>query len=332
MASARPGAARLLGPLGAGPPRIMISGASGFLGRHVRDAAAAAGLDVITAGRSALPGSLAHCQLDLAADEPAALAATLAAQAPDVVVNCAGATGGEIAELAAANVTGTASLVRALRRTGRAIRLVHLGSAAEYGPSTPGTAVAESATARPAGAYGVTKLAATRLIELGRATGLDAVVLRVFNPVGPGAPATILPGRLVSELRQAAAGGQAVRLGPLDAVRDFIDARDVADAAVAAALAPALPAAVINVGSGTGVPVRSLVRELVAISGYDGPVVEETGVPDAGRSGRDSPALALSWQQADIGRARRDLDWQPRRDLATSLADLWEECLAPSPG
>ena len=203
--SARPGAARLLGPLGGGPPRVMIIGASGFLGRHVRDGAAAAGMDVITAGRSPLPGSRAHCLLDLTADEPAGLAATLAAQAPDVVVNCAGATGGDIAELAAANMTGTASLVRALRRTGRVIRLVHLGSAAEYGPSVPGTAVAESAPARPAGAYGVTKLAATRLIELGRATGLDAVVLRVFNPVGPGAPATTLPGRLVSELRQAAA-------------------------------------------------------------------------------------------------------------------------------
>jgi len=236
--SARPGAARLLGPLGAGPPRVMIIGASGFLGRHVRDRATAAGMDVITAGRSPLPGSRAHCLLDLTADEPAGLAATLAAQAPDVVVNCAGATGGDIAELAAANMTGTASLVRALRRTGRVIRLVHLGSAAEYGPSVPGTAVAESAPARPAGAYGVTKLAATRLIELGRATGLDAVVLRVFNPVGPGAPGGILPGRLVSEFRRALTDGSQVQLGPLDAVRDFVDARDVADAVIAAALAP----------------------------------------------------------------------------------------------
>jgi nucleoside-diphosphate-sugar epimerase len=308
----------------------MVIGASGFLGRHVRDGAAAAGLDVITAGRSARPDSRAHCQLDLTADDPAGLAAMLAAQAPDVVVNCAGATGGDVAELAAANVTGTATLVRALRRTGRSIRLVHLGSAAEYGPGVPGIAVAESAPARPAGAYGVTKLAATRLIELGRATGLDAVVLRVFNPGGPGAPGTILPGRVASELRQAAAQGREVRLGPLDAVRDFVDVRDVADAAVAAVLAPSLPGAVINVGSGTGVPVRTLVRELVAISGYDGPVVEQAGVPDAGRAGRDTPP-GLSWQQADIARAWRDLDWRPRRGLATSLADLWEECLAPSP-
>jgi NDP-hexose 4-ketoreductase len=301
----------------------MIIGASGYLGRHIRDAARAAGLEVTTAGRSPLPDSRVHCLVDLATDSPAGLAATLAEQAPDVVVNCAGATGGDVAALAAANVTGTATLVSALRRTGRSIRLVHLGSAAEYGPSEPGTSVAESDPARPAGAYGATKLAATRLVELGRLTGLDAVVLRVFNPVGPGAPDTILPGRLVGELRRAAAEGSDVRLGPLDAVRDFVDARDVADAAVAAAVAPVLPAAVINVGSGTGVPVRTLVRELVAISGYDGSVTERAAADGAGAGG-------TSWQQADIGRARRDLDWQPRRELAAALADLWEECHAPA--
>jgi nucleoside-diphosphate-sugar epimerase len=302
----------------------MLIGASGYLGRHVRDRAAVAGLDVVTAGRSPLPDSRAHCQVDLAADPPATLAAAFAEHAPDVVVNCAGATGGDVAALAAANVTGTASLVTALRRTGRSIRLVHLGSAAEYGPSEPGTAVTETDPARPAGTYGATKLAGTRLVELGRATGLDAVVLRVFNPVGPGAPESILPGRLVGELRRAAAGGDVV-LGALDAVRDFVDARDVADAVIASALAPALPAAVINIGSGTGVPVRTLVRELVAISGYDGPVTEQAA-PDRSGSG------SASWQQADIGRARRDLDWQPRRSLAASVADLWEDCCAPAPG
>ena len=326
------------GPLAGRPRRILIIGARGYLGRHVRDAAEAAGLDVVTAGRSPLPDSRAHCLLDLAADSPAALAAVLSGQAPEVVVNCAGATGGDVGTLAAANVTGTATLVSALRRTGRSIRLVHLGSAAEYGPSEPGTAVAESDPARPAGAYGATKLAATRLVELGRVTGLDAVVLRVFNPVGPGAPESILPGRLVGELRRAAADGSEVRLGPLDAVRDFVDARDVANAALAAALAPSWPPAVINIGSGTGVPVRTLVRELVAISGYDGPVIESTVVDgtvveSAVMTGRPSGgAPGLSWQQADIGRARRDLGWQPRRSRAESLADLWEDCHALAPG
>lgn len=313
----------MTGSLAGGPSRVLVIGAGGFLGGHVRDQAAAAGLDVVTAGRSPLPGSPSHCRIDLAATDPAGLARTLSQQAPDVVINCAGATGGDVPTLAAANVTGPAALVTALRQTGRAIRLVHLGSAAEYGPGEPGVPVDEAAPARPASAYGATKLAATALVELGRATGLDAVVLRVFNPVGPGAPESLLPGRVAGEIRRAAAGGGPVRLGPLDAVRDFVDARDVADAAVAAALAPALPAAVINIGSGQATPVAAMVTALVAISGHKGPVVENAVTPEDGQAGPRGPAAARSWQQADISRARRDLAWQPRRDLDTALADLW---------
>jgi nucleoside-diphosphate-sugar epimerase len=304
--------------------RVLVLGASGFLGAHVRDRAKDAGMDVVTAGRSPLTDSRAHCQVDLSTAAPDQLATLLGMLAPDVVVNCAGATRGDVGTLAAVNVTGTAALVRALRMSGRPIRLVHLGSAAEYGPSEPGTAVAESAPARPAGAYGATKLAGTHLVELGRATGLDAVVLRVFNPVGPGAPETILPGRVVVELRRALSSGTQARLGGLDAVRDFVDARDVADAAVAAARVPVLGGAVLNVGSGIGAPVRSLVKELVAISGYDGQIRE-----DAAGSPNSS---GLSWQQADIGLVQRDLGWRPRHDLRTSLADLWEDCRVPAAG
>jgi nucleoside-diphosphate-sugar epimerase len=308
---------------GAGaPPRVLVIGASGFLGTHVRDRAGAAGIDVITAGRTRLPESRSHCLVDLTSDEPGALARVLASAAPDVVVNCAGATRGDTGHLAAVNVSGTAALVRAMRMTGRPIRLVHLGSAAEYEPSEPGSSVAETARARPASPYGATKLAATRLVELGRATGLDAVVLRVFNPVGPGAPDTILPGRVVAELRRAMATGTDAVFGPLDAVRDFVDARDVADAALAAATVPVLTSSVVNVGSGAGATARALVQELADISGYTGPVRESAG---------GSPHSAgLSWQQADIGRAGRELGWQPRHDLRTSLADMWEECRAPA--
>ena len=302
--------------------RLLVIGASGFLGRHVWQQATGAGMTVVTAGRAALPGSPEHLRLDLATTDPAELADLIAPVAPDVVVNCAGATSGAPDVLAAANVTGAYALVLAMLQGGTALpggtpaRLVHLGSAAEYGRVEPGEAVDEAAPPRPAAAYGATKLAGTRLVELGRAAGLDAVVLRVFNPVGARAPGSGLPGRVAAQLRQALAGGGDVRLGPLDAVRDFVDARDVAAAVLAAAAAASLPHPVINVGSGTGVLTRTLVKELIGISGYSGPVHEDA--PGSARSGD------LLWQQADIARARQDLGWQPRHDLAASLADLWE--------
>ena len=294
--------------------RLLIIGAGGFLGAHISRRARAAGVDVVTAGRSPLPDSLCHQRADLAADGPAAIDAMLAAVAPDAVVNCAGTTTGPPAALVAANVDGTYALVTAMLRA-TAARLVHLGSAAEYGAVQPGIPVSEEAAARPAGLYGVTKLAGTRLVGTAAAAGLDAVVLRVFNPVGPGAPVATLPGRLASELRQAPAHGTGVRLGPLDAVRDFVDARDVADAVLAAVTARALPHPVLNVGSGRAVPVRAMVSGLIAASGCPATVHEDA--PGQPRS-PDIP-----WQQADISRAGDDLGWRPCRDLATSLADLW---------
>jgi nucleoside-diphosphate-sugar epimerase len=269
---------------------------------------------VVTAGRSPLPGSPRHRLADLAAGGQAAIAMMLTEVAPDAVVNCAGAISGPPAALVAANIDGTYALVTAMLRAAPA-RLVHLGSAAEYGATEPGVPVSEQAEARPAGMYGVTKLAGTRLVGTAAAAGLDAVVLRVFNPVGPGAPAASLPGHLAAELRRALAHGTGVRLGPLDAVRDFVDARDVADAVLAAVTASSLPHPVLNVGSGLGVPVRAMVSELVAASGYPAAVRE-----DAAGQPR-SPDIP--WQQADISRAGGDLGWRPCRDLATSLADLW---------
>jgi len=296
--------------------RLLVIGASGFLGRHVCRRAEAAGAVVVTAGRAGRPGAPAYHQIDLAAADPARVAEVITSAAPDAVANCAGATTGGPDTLAPVNVTGTYALVAGMLLVGTRARLLHLGSAAEYGLSEPGTAVDEATPPRPVAPYGVTKLAGTRLVELGRAAGLDAVVLRVFNPVGSGAPGTGLPGRLAAELSRALADGGDVRLGDLDAVRDFVDARDVAAAVLAAAVAPQLPHPVLNIGSGIGVPVATLVKELVAISGYEGTV--HSGAEGSARS------LGKSWQQADITRARLDLDWRPRHDLAASLTDLWE--------
>ena len=63
------------------------------------------------------------------------------------------------------------------------------------------------------------------------------------------------------------------------------------------------------------VAVRELARQLVEISGYPGPVLEDAEPP--GRS------AGIPWQQADITRAAADIGWSPERDLRTSLADMW---------
>ncbi|MYR04502.1 NAD-dependent epimerase/dehydratase family protein, partial [Streptomyces sp. SID6139] len=76
--------------------RILVLGGTGYLGRRVTEQVRALpGAHLLTGGRTG-----AEYAVDLAADRPERLAKTLAAAAPDAVVNCAGATGGDPVTLA----------------------------------------------------------------------------------------------------------------------------------------------------------------------------------------------------------------------------------------
>ncbi|MGW2746450.1 NAD-dependent epimerase/dehydratase family protein [Streptomyces sp. NPDC001450] len=290
--------------------RILVLGGTGYLGRHVVDRLGAlTGAQVLAGGRS----PAAEFRVDLATDRPERLANTLAAAAPDAVVNCAGATGGDPVTLAEVNARGPAALCAALREAAPTARLVHLGSAAEYGPGVPDTPVTESAPACPVTPYGVTKLAGTVAVT---SAVLDGVVLRVGNPVGPGAPVASLPGRMAAQLRATGRDPEAVlRLGDLSAHRDFVDVRDLARAvALAVTTAGPLPP-VLNIGGGRAVPVRELVHGLARRARFRGRLEENAG--GSARSAR------VSWQCSDITAADRALGWRPVHGLDDALDALW---------
>ena len=118
--------------------RVLIIGASSFLGGHVLREALATGHDAVTAGRSAVPASASHHQLNLSADSLPRIAEAISSIAPHAVINCAGATSGAPDVLAAANITAVHALAAVMIRSRSAARLVHIGSAAEYGRSERG--------------------------------------------------------------------------------------------------------------------------------------------------------------------------------------------------
>ncbi|MBQ1063014.1 NAD-dependent epimerase/dehydratase family protein [Micromonospora chalcea] len=287
--------------------RVLLFGASGFIGAHVRRELAATA-DLTCPSRD---------ECDLVTAAPETLRALLDTVRPDAVVNCAGAVSGTAEDLVRANTLVTAKLVDAVAVAAPRARLVRLGSAAEYGPVPFGAAAAEDLPAAPVSAYGVSQAAATRLTELSAAAGrVDAVVLRVFNPVGPGMPRTTLLGR-VAALLSRLAPGEDLRTGPLDAYRDFVDVRDVAAAVGRAVTVTAPRARVLNVASGRAVPVRDAVHLLVSAAGR--PVrVREDHAP--------SPRSAdVGWMRADVGRAASVLGWTPEHDLYDSVGALWSQ-------
>jgi len=293
--------------------RVLVLGAGGFLGRHVRHALDAGGAETVGTGRSARPG-VDHV-IDLAAATQHELDKLITAIDPTAVVNCAGATYGTVTDLTQGNVVAVHALLSSLSWSAPTARLVQLGSAAEYGGAPHGTSQAEDYEPRPGGAYGYTKLAGTTMVLRARSQGFDAVVLRAFNVSGPGSPPSTLLGRTLSQLRV----GSEVRLGPLDTWRDFVDVRDVAAAVALALDVPDLPP-LLNVGRGQAVLARSVVDQLVAASGTGATVVEEDA-EHASHAG--SPAATVPWQQADLTTVTSHLGWSPSIDLETSIHDTW---------
>jgi len=304
--------------------RVLLLGATGFIGRHVqREFTATRPVDelVCVARADHADGDPVQVvrwrALDLVAASRQAIVDLVRDVRPSAVVNCAGVTDGDLEAQIAGNVLLVGRLLDALRDAAPAIRFVHVASAAESGASTGKSAVDEESPTEPITPYGVAKLAASQLVLAARRTaGGDGIVLRLFNPIGAGMSQGSLPGHAAAAMRDALAGGSPVRLGPLDAYRDFVDVRDVSRAIVAAAIAPSIGSPVLNVGRGEAVQARWLVRELARIAGYGGPI-EEVEDPGSPRS------QAIRWQAASIDRIREALGWQPRFTLHEALGELW---------
>ncbi|MEV5374547.1 NAD(P)-dependent oxidoreductase [Streptomyces nondiastaticus] len=306
---------------------VVVLGSGGFVGRHVCAAFARRDARVLGIVRSGTgqDTEFPTLQLDMSRAPHEQVAEVVRAQSADVVVNAAGAVWGVTDDqLVQSNVELTRRLIAALLLLDRRPRLVHLGSVQEYGPGRPGSTLGEDEPPRPVNSYGRSKLLATEAVLAATRQGqLDGVVLRIANVCGPSAPRGSLLGMIAAHLAAVTREGAgrpvpALRLSPLRARRDFIDVRDVADAVVATAGAElngtTADTRLINIGRGTAVSVRGLVNRLIALSGLDTSVIEEHEA-QGGRAGAE-------WQQVDIARARRILDWQPSRPLEQSLRDL----------
>jgi NDP-hexose 4-ketoreductase len=302
------------------PRSAVVLGGSGFLGRNVCAALLGSGwsVSVVMRGAGDPPPGCRALRLD-AVHGP--LADALAAVSPALVVNAAGALWDVTdMELTEGNVTLVARLVSAVAALAGPVRLVHFGSAYEYGSHPEGVVLEETLTERPFSRYSQTKVAGAQVVTRAVAAGsIDAVVLRIATAVGPCAPRQSLLGGLAHQL---AAQPESIDLPPISGERDIMDVRDVADAVLAAAAAPAVPP-VVNIGRGTAVPVREVVDKLIQISGSSATITRR--MPPAQR--RDAGIAA---QPMNTTLARRQLGWLPVRSLPDALQALWDSVRGPA--
>ncbi len=234
---------------------------------------------------------------------------------PSAIINGIGATVGSPRDLEEANVAVISRLLEAVQRDSN-MRVVQIGSAAEYGPVEFSAGISPTAPTNPVNEYGASKLTATRMVTQARSHGVHGVVLRLFNPLGPGLPDSSLPGRALVRIKHTLERqDSSIRFGSLSASRDFVDVRDVVDALIAAATVETPPPPILNLASGTATTARELVQTLAEIAGFDGQIDEDdAGSPRAGE---------IAWQRADVSLTVSMLGWTPRYSLRESLEWMW---------
>jgi nucleoside-diphosphate-sugar epimerase len=243
---------------------VLLLGASGFIGRAVAHALTRAGARLLVASRRARSSGTAETVQPMALDmtDAPALGELLRRLEPDVTFNLAG-YGVNPAERDDATAHAVnAESVRALAECVADLpastwpwqRLVHVGSALEYGQATGD--LREDTEARPTTLYGRTKLEGTRAVrDVAGARALRAVTARLFMVYGPGERA----GRLLPTLRAAARDGTTVRLTSGTQRRDFTYVEDAAEGLLRVGASDAEPGAVINVATGQLTTIRDFV-------------------------------------------------------------------------
>ncbi|MCX4970523.1 NAD(P)-dependent oxidoreductase [Streptomyces sp. NBC_00654] len=298
---------------------VAVLGGTGCMGRHICAAFAEQGAHVVAVSRRRTPAvdGYRFLPLDAARCTAEELAAVLAAEKVDTVVNATLGWGRTKEEMGYTNVRLVERLLCALRSMAHPPRLVHLGTIHEYGPVSHGTLIDEDVPPRPQTLYALAKLTASHMVlEAVRAGRLDGTVLRVTNTIGPHPAPESFFGALAARLRDSGAA-EGIELTIADARRDYVDVRDAADAVVRAAQSP-LAGPLVNIGRGEALHIRELVDALVRATGLAPESVRERRGAVTGRS------AGADWIRVDNSRARQLLGWQSRYGIDESMQDLWD--------
>ena len=296
--------------------RVLVTGASGFIGRRTLAPLAERGFEVHAAGRGSkapagTPGAVAWHSADLL-DASSRRALVESVGASDLLHLAWYAEPGAFWAAAenALWVAATVGLVDEFAAAG-GTRATLAGTCAEYDWSAP-QPLAENARLAPATFYGVCKDATRRVAEgLGERAGIDLAWGRIFFLYGPGEH----PARLVAAVARALVAGQRAPTSAGGQRRDFLHADDVADAFVA--LVASDVSGAVNVASGEAVAVGAVVQAIADAAGRPdlldiGAIARRPGDPDA--------------IVADVRRLRDEVGWSPQIGLADGLAatvDWW---------
>ena len=304
--------------------RLLITGASGFVGAKTLELALAAGHEVAATVRPQSParrlakfaGRYEHLSLELG-DRPA-LAAAFGKFRPEVIVHLAWAGVANKARFDLTQITENIDAACALVEAGAAAgcsAFIGTGSQGEYGA---GTAMLEDSLPEPTTLYGAAKVSTLYLTrQLAAQAGMRHAWLRLFSTYGPDDNEGWLIPMLITQMLR----GERPQTTLGTQYWDWLHVDDVARGVLAAATTP-VAQGVFNLGSGEAVQVRHAVETIrdLAAPGMELVFGEIPFRPDQ-----------VMHMQANIDRLKAATGWAPQVPFAQGIAgtvDWYRERMA----
>ncbi|GHD12778.1 GDP-mannose 4,6-dehydratase [Tianweitania populi] len=234
------------------------------------------------------------------------------------------------AEAWAVNVMGTFNLAHALRSKTPDARLIFAGSSEAYGATFAShpKPLREDAPLQPTSVYGATKAAADLMLGQMAREGLNAIRFRPFNHTGPGQAQAYVVSAFARQIVRIERGWQepVMKVGNLEAARDFMDVRDVVDAYLIGATGKNTKiTGAFNLATGSPIAIQTILDMLIRLSESAITVEQDPGLMRAS----EVPVVS-----GDASAAQETFGWKPVVPLAETLTDVlnhWRAMADTSP-
>jgi len=311
--------------------RALISGIAGFAGSHlarhlIERGWNVAGIERHGASLNNLTSLLNKIRLEecdiLSAKD---VGAVLKKHRPEVVFHLAGTSFVPAAQNAPQmafeiNVKGSLNLLEETRENAPRARVILISSGEVYGKALPREGpLTEKRPPRPLNVYALTKLCAEKIASYyHRTVGLDCVIIRPFNHIGPGQRPSFVTAAFALQIAEIEAGAKppVLRVGNLKARRDFTDVRDMVRAYRLAA-EKCRGGKAYNVCSGKVYSIKTILEKLLSLTS------ERIEVR---RDRKRMRKVEIPLYRGDFSRFRRATGWKPEYGLDStlkSILDYW---------